>query len=121
MKTNYAIAFAAFLILDFLYLNLTKQSFLKQVFKIQRKAFSMKWLPAVICYIALILLLYHFILRPRRTIQEAFLLGLCVYVVYETTNMSLFTDWEWKTVVIDSLWGGTLFALATTVFYKVPK
>ncbi len=46
-------------------------------------------------------------------ILKAFILGLCIYAVYEMTNYALITDWHIKTVLIDTLWGGILFALTT--------
>ena len=29
--------------------------------------------------------------------------------------MSLFTKWSWLTVIMDTLWGGILFALTTSI------
>ena len=103
------------LILDFVYLFLNKDLFQKQIQKIQKKKLSMKWIPAVLCYISLVFLLYYFILLPKRPLHDAFLLGLAVYLVYETTNMSLFDQWQWKTVLLDSVWGGILFTLTTLI------
>ena len=41
------------------------------------------------------------------------LLGLLVYGVYDTTNYAIFNKWDFKTVVMDTLWGGVLFSLTT--------
>jgi uncharacterized membrane protein len=48
-------------------------------------------------------------------VTDAFLLGIVIYGVYETTNYALFKDWSILTVIIDTLWGGTLFAITTYI------
>ena len=57
----------------------------------------------------------YFIIKPNRSVQDAFLLGLIIYGVFETTNMALFSKWSWLTVLIDTIWGGILFALTTFI------
>jgi uncharacterized membrane protein len=108
-----------FVVLDSFYLNLMKGYFQKQVEKIQGSALKINYLGAIICYIFLICGLYYFIIRPRRSIQDAFLFGLVVYAVFETTNMALFSKWSWLTVVIDTLWGGVLCALTAGITKKI--
>jgi len=110
-----------FVTLDYIYLSLIKNFFTKQITDIQGSAVKMNYLAAILCYIFLILGLNYFIIRPHRSVQDAFLLGLVIYAVYETTNKTLFSKWSWITVVIDSLWGGILFALTTFVINKLRK
>lgn len=38
-----------------------------------------------------------------------------IYGVYETTNYALFKNWSILTVIIDTLWGGLLFASTTYI------
>ena len=104
-----------FVVLDFFYLNLMKGYFAQQVQSVQNSPLKMNFLGAIICYIFLIFGLNYFIIKPRRSFQDAFLFGLVIYAVFETTNVSLFSKWSWITVVIDSLWGGILFALTTYI------
>jgi uncharacterized membrane protein len=73
-----------------------------------------------ICYIFLITGLNYFIIGPKKTTSDAFLFGLVVYGVYETTNWALFQNWSVLTVLMDTLWGGTLFALTTYIVQKIP-
>jgi uncharacterized membrane protein len=75
----------------------------------------MNFLGAIICYIFLIFGINYFIIKPKRSIQDAFLLGLVIYGVFETTNITLFSKWSWLTVIIDTLWGGILFALTAYI------
>ena len=73
----------------------------------------------VLCYILLIFGLYYFIIKENKPVHHAFLLGLFVYGIYELTTISLLKDWELKTVIIDTIWGGILFATTTHLVYKI--
>jgi uncharacterized membrane protein len=104
-----------FVVLDYFYLNLTKNYFENQVQLVQGSPLKLNYLGAILCYIFLIFGINYFIIKPKRSIQDAFLLGLIIYAVFETTNLALFSKWSWFTVLIDSLWGGVLFALTTYI------
>jgi uncharacterized membrane protein len=105
--------------LDYVYLSLMKGYFTNQVQKIQGSPLKLNVLAAAICYIFLILGLNYFIIKPKRSVQDAFLLGLVIYGVYETTNWALFEKWSIISVIIDTLWGGVLFALTTFVSTQI--
>ena len=104
-----------FVTIDYLYLNSIKSYFGKQVQSVQGSPLKMNFLGAILCYIFLIFGINYFIIKPKRSIQDAFLLGLVIYGVFETTNITLFSKWSWITVIIDTLWGGILFALTTYI------
>jgi uncharacterized membrane protein len=104
-----------FVCLDALYLNLFKNYFNKQVQNIQGSEIKINYLAAVICYIFLIIGLNYFIIRPHRSVNDAFLLGIVIYGVYETTNWAIFKNWSVLSVVLDTLWGGIAFALTTFI------
>jgi uncharacterized membrane protein len=101
--------------IDFIYLNVMKNYFNKQIQDIQGSKIEFNFLGAVLCYIFLIYGLNYFIIKPRKTVSEAFLLGIVIYGVYETTNYALFKKWSMITVIIDTLWGGLLFATTTYI------
>ena len=101
------------IVIDSVYLNLMKGYFDNQVKKVQGTNIKLNFLGAAICYIFLIVGLNYFIIKPHRSVQDAFLLGLVIYGVYETTNLALFSNWSVLTVLIDTLWGGLLFASTT--------
>lgn len=100
------------LILDFIYISIFSDIFKKQIFKVQNKTLNLKLNSTLLCYIFIILGLYYFIVKENKPLTDAFLLGIFVYGVYELTTISLLTDWEWKTVILDTLWGGILFTLS---------
>jgi uncharacterized membrane protein len=62
--------------------------------------------------------LYFFILREKKTPLEAFIFGIVVYGVYETTTYALLKNWKITTVITDTLWGGVLFYLTTFFTYQ---
>jgi uncharacterized membrane protein len=105
--------------LDFVYLNVMKGYFSNQVKMVQGSPLKVNFLGAAICYIFLIVGLNYFIIKPRRSVADAFLLGIVIYGVYETTNYALFSNWSLISVIIDTLWGGLLFASTTYVVEKL--
>jgi uncharacterized membrane protein len=107
------------LILDYIYISIFSNHFNNQIYKVQNKPLKMNFTTTIMCYILLILGLYYFIIKENKPICEAFLLGILVYGVYELTTISLLSDWEIKTVIIDTLWGGILFSTTTYLIYKL--
>jgi uncharacterized membrane protein len=105
--------------LDAIYLSAMRDIFEIQIAAVQRVALQFRPLGAVICYILLISGLYYFILRTRRPISDAFFLGIVIYGVYESTTYALLKQWKLKTLIMDTLWGGILFALTTGIVYWV--
>jgi len=104
-----------FVVIDSIYLNIVSNYFSNQIKFIQGSPIKMNFLATLFCYIFFIFGINYFIITPNRSVQEAFLLGLIIYGVFETTNMALFSKWSWLTVFIDTLWGGILFALITFI------
>ena len=107
------------IVIDSVYLNIMKGYFENQVKKVQGTSIKLNFVGAAICYIFLIVGLNYFIIKPHRSVQDAFLLGLVIYGVYETTNLALFSNWSVLTVLIDTLWGGLLFGITTAIIYKI--
>jgi uncharacterized membrane protein len=104
-----------FIVIDFVYLNVMKGYFDNQIKMVQGSPIKMNYLGAALCYILLIIGINYFIIKPRRSVSDAFLLGIIIYGVYETTNYALLKNWSILTVIIDTLWGGLLFAATTYI------
>jgi len=104
-----------FIVTDFIYLNLMKGYFDKQIQSVQGSIPKMNYLGAALCYIFLIVGINYFIIKPKKSVSDAFLLGIIIYGVYETTNYALLKNWSMLTVIIDTLWGGILFAITTYI------
>mgnify|MGYP001348106513 FL=1 len=108
-------------LLDSVYLTSTSKFYNNIVKSIQGSEIKARYLSAFVCYLFLAFGLYYFILRTRRPPFDAFLLGLVIYGVFETTNHVIFKNWSWKAVVLDTLWGGILFYLTTYIVYNFNK
>jgi len=107
------------LILDYIYISNFSNHFKNQIYKVQKKPLQMNIKTTILCYILLIFGLYYFIIKENKSVTDAFLLGIFVYGVYELTTISLLSEWELKTVIIDTLWGGILFATTTYLTYII--
>lgn len=124
------------LALDAVFLYLAKDLFSRQVMLVQGSALKVNIPSAAICYLLIVLGLYYFVLRhiivPNATsaaasiqtmrlgdgMKTAFFLGILVYGVYETTTLAILRNWSPTTAIIDTTWGGTLFALSAYFFHK---
>jgi uncharacterized membrane protein len=136
MLTDLIVLAIIVLALDAVFLTLFKDFFARQVMLVQGTAMQVNIPSAAMCYILMVLGLYYFVLRhiivPNATsaaasiqtmrigdgIKTAFFLGILVYGVYETTTLAILKNWTPTTALIDTTWGGTLFALSTYIFYK---
>lgn len=111
----FLISSIVFILLDFIYLQLIKNYFFNQIKLVQGSEPKLNYLGAALCYVFLIIGINYFIIKPNKSIYDAFLLGLVIYGVYETTNYALLKNWSLFTVIIDTLWGGVLFAATTYI------
>ena len=104
------------LLLDSIFLYFIKNLFSKQIFSVQNSELKVNFIGAIICYFFIILSLYWFIIKDSKSLKDAFILGICIYAVYEYTNYTLFKNWNFQTTIIDTLWGGILFTLSTYLY-----
>jgi hypothetical protein len=109
--------FVLLLAFDAIYLQFIYGGFSNMIERVQGSAMKLRWESAVVCYLALTGLLYYFIVREGKSAIDAALLGVGTYAVYESTSYALLKNWDLNIAVIDSLWGGALFYLTTTVVY----
>ena len=115
------IAIITMILLDFTYIYLTKAIYDNVVHSIQGSDLKIKIIPALLVYVFLLGGLYYFILLPKRPITDAFILGLVMYAMFSLTNLAIFDKWSYKIVMMDSLWGASLFAMTTFITYKLSK
>ena len=107
-----------FIIVDSPYLYFISKSYKKMIYNIQKSSMKLNLFSALSCYLLLGLAMYLFIVKKNALLKEAFLLGLIIYGVYETTSHALLSKWDPYMVIIDSVWGGLLF---TIVYYLIKK
>ena len=108
------------LILDFIVLKLLGfgDIFVKMLNKIQGKT-KAKILGVLMAYFVLIFHIYYFVIKPKLKMLDAFLLGFSTYAIYDFTNYALLNKYSFKIGLMDSIWGGTLFALTNYIVNKL--
>lgn len=112
-----SITLLSLLVIDAFYLGFTRGIWDLQVASVQRVSMQPRILGAVVCYLLMTGGLWYFILRDRRTVGEAMLLGFVIYGVFDSTNYAIFKKWKWQNALMDTIWGGILFGITTQVVY----
>lgn len=105
-------------IVDIPWLMLGSSTSKAMIQSIQGSELSLRYVPALIVYFALAYLAH----LPKDN-TEAFLLGLCIYAVYDFTNYATLKNYSLKFAVMDSLWGGVLFLIVFNLlkYFKLNK
>ena len=100
------------LLLDAIYIMLiSKNMFNTMIRSIQGLSIKPNYLAIFITYVFIFISYFYFIIWKHGSIQDAFVLGLTTYAIYEFTNYSIFTKWSPQIAIIDTIWGGILFSL----------
>ena len=110
---NILISTVILLLLDAAFISINMNAFENQVALVQRVIMQVNPVGAVLCYFFLIFGLNYFIISKHRSVLEAFIFGLVIYGVYDTTNFAMFKKWDPYLAMMDTLWGGTLMATTT--------
>jgi uncharacterized membrane protein len=119
MLKQLIISAVVMLLLDSIYLSTFSQFFNDVVQKVQGSRIKFKFSGAALCYMFLIGGLHYFIISRHKSIKDAFILGMVIYGVYETTTYTLFEKWSPWAMLLDTLWGGILFAMTTAFTYTL--
>jgi uncharacterized membrane protein len=110
-----------FTLIDSVFLYLMSGKFQKMIKNVQGSELKMSLIPTILCYIFLIFSLYYFIVLKKESLTSAFLLGLSIYGVFETTNLAIFKKWNPVIGVVDTIWGGILFSLTFYIYKSTPE
>jgi uncharacterized membrane protein len=111
--------FLLLIIIDFIYLSIIQNKSNEMIYNIQNSYINIKYISILFCYLFLTFGLYYFIIKENKKPFDAFILGLVIYGVYDTTNYGIFDKWDIKLLFIDILWGGILFYLITFIYYYI--
>ena len=117
---DYIIPAFTMLSLDSVYLsNIGGPMFNKMVKKIQKDDMKLNVYGAIGAYILMILAIYKFIIMDRKPPMDAFILGICIYGVFDFTNYAIFKNYSIMIGLVDMLWGGCLYYIVTLITYKI--
>jgi len=103
------------LLLDFVYISFFRNDFVNLFKNVQKSPLKINKFGFVITYMLLTFTVYYFGFVKQFTSKDMFILGVCVYGVYEFTNLTTFKNWKMKMTLLDTLWGGILFYLTHTI------
>ena len=85
-------------------------------------------LAGLFVYILMTAALYHFVLKDplstgKPSLSEVawtgFFLGIVCYGIYDFTNLASITLYGAQEAVMDTLWGGILFAMVSVIIYSI--
>lgn len=107
--------FILLILVDSAYLYFTQKMFGEMVVRIQRVAMQVRWWSGAVVYVFAAVLLYLFIIKNGRPIWEAGVLGLATYGIFDFTNHAILKNYDLNIAVMDTVWGGTLFATTTWI------
>lgn len=116
---NYIKSTILLLALDAIYLKSSSGHFNKVVKSIQGSDLKLRVGPAIACYLVLAFAINYFIIKDKRSVLDAFLLGFVIYAVFDLTTMAIFKNWDLATSLMDMVWGGVLFASVTYLTYRL--
>jgi uncharacterized membrane protein len=102
----YGTAVVLLLLFDLPWLFLIGDVAQKLVFRIQGSDLKLRYLPALIVYLAL-----AYLVTKTESPLEAFKVGVAVYAVYDFTNLAMFKNYSLSFAIMDSIWGGILMAM----------
>ncbi len=127
------ISFIALIIIDYLWLGiLYYDSYRKTIESVQKTKLTGRLLGGLIVYIALALIIVFWII-PRIVLESknnnllltsfiyGGILGGLTYAIFDFTNYTIFTNWDLKTSIIDTIWGTilmTIVSFITAYFYS---
>ena len=117
---DYLVPAITMLALDGVYLSTIGCSLFSRMIKnIQKEEMAINMYGVIGSYIFLVLVLYKYIISQRKSLLDAFILGICVYGVFDFTNLALFKNYSIIPALTDTLWGGILFYTVTFITYKI--
>jgi len=111
MNNKYLKIVILLLILDFLWITVFfGNTFSRMIEKVQGSVMQVNVFGMIIAYI--ILSMYAIFIIPKtENIYEAFIAGFLTYAIYDSTNYATLKNWNPVIAIIDSIWGGILFAI----------
>ena len=107
------------MILGIFFLTPDMSTFPGMISNIQKSEMVINYYGLLFYCILLIFSLYYFILKDKKPILDAFLLGVAINGIAESTNYTIFKEWDISFVIFDLIGGGLFFAAVTFIFYRL--
>lgn len=116
--------------LDIIWIYSNLNYYLNLALKIQKEPFVAKIPAIIIAYICIISTLYFCIrfLELEVKIKNyfkiflySFLFGIVVYGIYSYTTCVFLNKYNYTNALIDTLWGGVLYSMASLLYFFISK
>ena len=112
----------AMLIMDTIWLTLQYNYNVNIIKNVQKSGIKLRYIPAALVYVFMILAVIYFAILQSKSLKESILkgafLGLCIYGVYDLTNLATFDNWTNRMAMQDIAWGTFLFGVVAGIGYK---
>jgi uncharacterized membrane protein len=109
-----------FLVLDALFIGYFMKDWQSLLLRVQGEKMEVRALSAVGAYILMVLAWVYFVYKPYtvhkniwNAVKTGAMLGFVIYGIFELTNFAIIKKWDLKFVVMDTLWGASLYALVS--------
>ena len=96
------------LIVDFIWIIINRKRYNESIKKATGQDIKLSFFGLILSYTSLIFSFIYFSKKLKNNIDIT-ILGLCLYAVWNTTNMAIFKDWNYMTALMDTIWGAVLF------------
>jgi uncharacterized membrane protein len=110
---NFLLIIILFIAVDSIWLIGGSSLSSRMVQDIQGSPITIRFLPAVIVYVAL-----AYLVSIPKTSKEAFLLGLSTYAIYDFTNYAILKNYSLQFALMDTIWGGILMTIVWNIVKK---
>ena len=100
--------FIFMLVIDIIWITFNRKRYRESIKKATGKDTRLSFFGVLLAYASLIFSFIYFSKKLNNNVDMV-VLGLCLYAVWNTTNMAIFKDWNYMTALIDTIWGGILF------------
>ena len=105
--------------LDFIYLYLNKNWYLKEIQRSQNSPLELKPIGVVARYVSQALGLYLFVLKNNYSLIYSALYGMIIYSNYLGTNYATIKIFDPKLALVDLFKGSVIMTLTSYIFYQI--
>ena len=128
---EYILTIIFILVIDFIWIFSNSKNYNYLVEKVQKTPLSINFIGAILSYITFICGLFFFsiplIELKLKENKNLFLLcliyggglGLLLYVMFNATNYGIFTNYNYKIALMDTLWGFSIFTISSYLFFSI--
>lgn len=108
-----------FILVDLPYIAIMYETYQKIIYNIQGFEMDVKTLGFLLCYLFIAFQFYYFVVKKKMGMQDAFVLGLTSYAIYDFTTYALLDKYPLNVALIDTLWGGVLYSLVFFLMFFI--